>query len=525
MTQSFNLIDQLWIPCETLDGKLVELGLRDALADAHMLRGISADNPLETAALYRLLLAVLHRVFGPSGTAEWFDLWRGGQWDGARLDAYWETWYDRFDLLHPDEDRRFYQRVPVDGKSTPIIHLVQSGGNNPALFSHITDASEPGMTLAQAARAVVTAQAFRLGGIIKPPISGTDSPAARGISFLLEGRSLFETTIFNLWTYADTIFSQITGIPQTERDAPAWEQGDPFQPERSLPLGYLDYLTWQSYRLWLEEPSHGLIREAQIGLGQPKLANTVLDPFKHHRAMKKSSQNSPGYTPLRFNENRALWRDSATILERAQPWEGQADRHPYCITWLDALFAEDYDNTLSGYERLPLMALGMASDQAKVDFYRQERMPIPAAYLRDRQLVSLLRDGLGKAEEARQALSKALYLLAKLMIAPNVGEEGGRDPRPEDIRPLVAHWNVERQYWGAVEPAFWQLVADLPLDSTAALVTWVGILIQAARESYASAETIAGSETRALKAAAAGRRSLEWNLAAMRKEIEQWQTV
>lgn len=524
MTPSFNLIDQAWIPCETQEGDFIELGLRETLASAHEMRGLSADGPLETAALYRLLLAVLHRVLGPPNTDAWFALWRQRQWDSARLDAYWDTWHDRFDLLHPDENRRFYQRKPLEGKSTPIIHLVHSSGNNPALFSHITDASQPEMTLAQAARALVTAQTFRVGGLLKPGLSGPDSPSARGIAFLIEGQTLFETTIFNLWSYPDRNAAQVTGIPQTGQDAPVWEQDDPFRPERSLPHGYLDYLTWQSYRVWLEaQDPEGFIREVQIGLGQPKLASTVFDPFKHHRAIKKSSQNLSGYTPLRFREDRALWRDSATLLEQAQTPDGQADKRPFCITWLDTLFGEDGEANLDGYERLPLLALGMASAKAKIEFYRQERMPVPAAYLHDRRLVSSLKAGLEKAEEARRALSSALYRLAERVIAPDAGAAESRKPRADDVRPLIAHWNVEREYWGDLEPAFWQLVTDLPRNSALALATWSETLIHTARQAYASAEGLAGSDARALKAGAAGRGTLEWHLAAIRKEIEQWQ--
>lgn len=524
MTQSFNLIDREWIPCETLEGGFIELGLRDTLAHAHELRGICADSPLETAALYRLLLAVLHRVFGPASTEAWFELWQRRQWDNTRLDAYWDTWHDRFDLLHSDENRRFYQRRPLEGKTTPVIHLVHSSGNNPTLFSHITDTNYRGLTPAQAARAVVTAQAFRVGGLLKPGLSGPDSPAARGISFMLEGQTLFETTMLNLWPYPDWNMSQVTGIPQTAHDVPAWEQDDPIGTGRRLPLGCLDYLSWQSYRIWLEEPgTDGLLRELQIGLGQPKLAPTVFDPSKHHRAVKKSSQNPSGYTPLRFSESRVLWRDSSAILEPAQGGQADADKRPYCITWLNTLFAEDAGDRLQGYERTPLLALGMASDQAKIEFYREERMPVPAIYLHDRRLVSLLKAGLERSEQARQALSRALFRLAEYIIAPDTGKTESRKPRREDIRPLVDHWNVERQYWASLGSAFWRLVENLPQSGEAALVAWVETLMRAAREAFESAENLAGNDARVLKAAAEGRRTLEWHLAPMRKEIEQWQ--
>ena len=60
MATSFNLCDEPWLPCIRLDGRAVELGLYDMLMQAHTLRELLGETPLETAALHRLLLAVLH---------------------------------------------------------------------------------------------------------------------------------------------------------------------------------------------------------------------------------------------------------------------------------------------------------------------------------------------------------------------------------------------------------------------------------------------------------------------------------
>ena len=65
MSVSFDLLKRAWVPCIRADGTLDELSLRDALVRAHELRALHGESPLVVAALYRLLLAVLHRVFGP----------------------------------------------------------------------------------------------------------------------------------------------------------------------------------------------------------------------------------------------------------------------------------------------------------------------------------------------------------------------------------------------------------------------------------------------------------------------------
>ena len=85
MKPSFDLCQQPWLPCVRLDGLPIALGLGDALAQAHRLRELQGETPLETAALHRLLLAILHRVVGPDSRRAWAALWQRGCWDGAAV--------------------------------------------------------------------------------------------------------------------------------------------------------------------------------------------------------------------------------------------------------------------------------------------------------------------------------------------------------------------------------------------------------------------------------------------------------
>lgn len=86
MRPSFDLLDEPWLPCIRLDGADVLLGLRDALVQAHNLLELGGDSPIVEAALYRLLLVVMHRVFGPPSHDVWGALWNAGRWEPARID-------------------------------------------------------------------------------------------------------------------------------------------------------------------------------------------------------------------------------------------------------------------------------------------------------------------------------------------------------------------------------------------------------------------------------------------------------
>ena len=84
MTALFDLISQPWIPCVRRDDVAAEVGLRGTLAQAHQLRDLQGESPLVTAALHRLLLALLHRVFGPDGHDAWAALWQAGRFGSIR---------------------------------------------------------------------------------------------------------------------------------------------------------------------------------------------------------------------------------------------------------------------------------------------------------------------------------------------------------------------------------------------------------------------------------------------------------
>lgn len=107
----FNLIDEEWIPCITLDGRSKEFGIQDTLLKAHELREICDDSPLVTVSIHRLLLAILYRAFqGPTGMGQWKALFASASFNGNKsiteyLDK--DKWYDRFFLF--DDDHPFMQ--------------------------------------------------------------------------------------------------------------------------------------------------------------------------------------------------------------------------------------------------------------------------------------------------------------------------------------------------------------------------------------------------------------------------------
>ena len=176
MQSMFNLVEEPWVPCAMEDGSSTLLGLRDALVDAHRVRGLFDMSPVVTIALHRLLLAVLHRNFGPESWEAWRDLWQAGKgrWDAAVLDSYFATWRERFYLF--DEAHPFYQskeppfsRTDKNGKEkscrTGVSKIAQELDMGATLFDHTVEEPPPTIPPARAARYLVAIHAFHVGGL------------------------------------------------------------------------------------------------------------------------------------------------------------------------------------------------------------------------------------------------------------------------------------------------------------------------------------------------------------------------
>ena len=498
MNPTFDLVYQPWIPCVDQGGQCVDLGLLDTLLYAHELREIADGSPLVSAALYRLTLAVLHRMFGPRNQREWADLWQYGQWPVEDLKAYFARWQDRFDLFHPQ--RPFYQALDNRVGPRPVFNLVHSIENNPTLFSHITKDTGVALTPAEAARALIAAQAYHSSGTRDPSqrLMFSDSPCTRGVVFIAQGTSLFQTLALNLIRYPS---QDVWYTDEEDEDLPVWEMDDPFV-KRTIPFGYLDYLTWQSLRVRLiPDQLEGQLVVREIidlpGLRFDSNEGSLRDPMMLFQVVGKKEW----LRSLQFSEGRALWRDMNTLFALYS----DGIYPPYSFRWISELIQSGY---LDAHRQYRFMALGMAGHQAKVFFYRHEHFPVQPEYLSNPDLVAALDIALGLAEEVAKKLRGAVLKLSELIIAPSANLEGGHKPDQSDTRNLADHLDISDRYWGSLEPFFWEFVETLPRQPEAAQSRWNAALRTAAWDAFSAAEELSGTAPNAMKAAVQARGQL-----------------
>jgi len=493
MSESFDLLSEPWIPCLKLDGSPVELGLRDTLLRSHDLREVAGESPLVTAAIYRLLLAVLHRVYGPADEDAWLRLWEAGRWQPALLDAYLAHWASRFDLFGR---RPFLQRPDPRVKPKSVASLVPevASGHNPTLFDHHVEDRGLALTAPIAARGLVVSMAFGLSGRSGTEENFTAAPCTRGVVLLAEGDNLFETLCLNLTRYP--------WQEEESADRPAWEVDDPTLPARDRPLGMLDLLTWPNRNILLfPERSSGRLVVSQMTMAPSvRLQDDVLDPTMCYRVDKKA-----GWRALALKEARALWRDVTVMLGATA-----ASQPARAVKWLGELVSWGY---LPRERRLRFIALGMANDQAKIHFVRGERLPLPLAYLADKALTDVIVEALELAEGVSRQLWGATRTLAILALEPQADLDEARRPAPEDVAALTGQWAVERHYWSRLELPFKEMMAALPDDPLRERTRWRETLRSAG---WAALESVAGSledDLRRIKAVVRARDQLAAGLA------------
>lgn len=525
MTLSFNLLDEPWIPCLMLDGRFDTLNLRDTLLYAQEIREIHSDSPLTIAALHRLLLAITHRVFGPKNTRVWASLWQDGrgQWEAGRLNDYLEEYcrprFDLFDKTHP-----FYQvaKFPkgINPALRPISDLARelTTGSNTMLFDHHSDQKPEAITPAEAACRIVTTQAYTLPGL--SGISGQNFQQAswvRGAVFLIQGKNLFQTLLQNMREYP----SQRSRLPDRPNDRPIWEMDDPFTPKRTKPLGYLDYLTWQSSRIKLSEPSVDgndvwithTYRTPGLGLDQD-----VLDPLKSYEIRGKEKS----YEPHAFDTENVLWRDSVALFETNSD-------STLPLETFEFLGRLAQDGVLEQHKKFNYLAFGLVkgeSGAADIALWRQEHMPLPLRYLANPNTVTRLREALTLADDMERQLINARDWLAWLLLKPDevrdlidVLKQKDKDylnrRKNEGFINIREKFKINRHYWWRLAVPFKHVMEDLVGDEAQAdlaRLAWAKELRQAAW--YALEESIAGLDgsPRTLKAIVKARRELNRGL-------------
>ncbi|WP_017539386.1 type I-E CRISPR-associated protein Cse1/CasA [Nocardiopsis halophila] len=450
----YSLLDEPWIPVVTKSGESTLLGLSDVFRKARELRCVRGESPVVTAALHRLLLAFLHRVFqGPAGGEHWAALWNKGpcitcltQYEQEHRNAFW--------LL--GGERPFFQcpgLSQVQPKPAGQLILHRATGNNTTLFDHTVDTDRPVLAADVAARWLMAIQAFDTGGIktfYKAPGRKSAKPAHGNFfgTVLLEGATLWETLMLNA-----VIYDPGKGLPLglgDPGDCPVWERDRPLSlepDENARPRGWTRLLTLPSRNVLL----HGVEKD-----GVPHVDGVVISPGeqldKEHltseamAAFRKSGARQATTVPVQLEMLRGVWRHADDLLNPGQ------NEHGRPVTVEDVATHVEHDR-LSMTKEVTLRVFGqkLMSNPGAVEYWSEEALPIKLALLVAQDRGWGLKPLFGQAVKLADEVGKGLQQMLRTY----------REELRAKFEPHK-HWSfLAERYWPFLETGFARLLHDV----------------------------------------------------------------
>jgi CRISPR system Cascade subunit CasA len=382
--KEFNLLHQRWVTVMKPDGATEPISLLDLFRNAPKWQGLAGELPTQDMAVLRLLLAILHAVFGrydPDGTFaplsspaaalnRWQTLWGGHTFPMGIIEDYLRRYEDRFWLFHPE--RPFYQvaglvkgaKTTEDAEATEttgppecieaakgkkskkstttdytaakLNGEISESNNKIRLFPQRTGSSKSALCYSEAARWLLYVNSFddasgkqkeKEKGLPTRP-SGTGWLGKLGLITAV-GDNLFETLLLNL------IFLKDGGSELWGGEKPIWEAETVKADERTkitMPGNPSELLTLQSRRLLLKREGNSVVGYALLGGDFFPEINAFAEQMTVWRNAAKKETDLPEYHPRRHDPTRQFWRDFSALISQS---EGK--HRPGVVSWLALL--------------------------------------------------------------------------------------------------------------------------------------------------------------------------------------------
>ena len=528
----FDLRERGWIPVCESGGTVREIGLEEAMLRAHELRHVEGESPLETVSLYRLLVGLAHHLVGDFHLdKEWQEIGAPGRFDAVTVKRYFHEspWADRFGLF--DESWPFWQcpgLINIDPKTkaerpvlaASFIHSSASG-NNKTLFSHQSDNEDFSLSVAEAARLLVTLQYFSVGGLNKKSSnhfgfqqSYYHAPFVPGMPCMVMGNTLFESIILNM------LPSQRRGshFKEIKLGTPPWAEESLKQiisskraagpNNTTVSEGYLDYFLPRSrhIRLLREEKTDGTPAVREMHAAQGAAWEPKIEPW----FVKFKDVENSEIRPLKLNLDRAVWRSSTAYLGWRSAGKDKLHRNyiPPESLWAYG----SYYRGANKQEALlaPLTIFALASDKAKCLAWRHENLDIPVAVMGDNDAMKDILGSLKSLERAAGILRGGVERYYREVLR---NDDSKRDAFPNKKAYSSA---ALRTYWGTAEHPFRAVLAQ-----KCSYVECTGRCIENARKIFSrTMKAVVGSNLDFFPARAKAEAQVFGSLKKMEKELE-----
>jgi CRISPR type I-E-associated protein CasA/Cse1 len=458
----YNLTKEKWIPVITIDNEVYKHSIQDCLEQAHLIKEIYAETPLDTIALYRFLQAFVIRIFGFNFNKDlWYQFFHSRSFDKERIESYLKDYYDRFNIF--DYEKPFYQKLVLPTEVVQhqsVLFNYGSKDRNDTLYNHKNILEERYVKPDELARALVSVQAFSKGGGASIPFNFSESNYMNGALFWIKGKNLYQSLVLN------TPF--IESMENNPKDVPAWEREEYIELERNrMPEGYLDYLTCQSKYIKLNIPIpykiSGITPNTNLRFASDedsfniyktqgdKQSKDFRDPLKAY------TEGKNGVYSFNYVSEKSLWRDSDILLKQ---FESDMVGSPQNLQWLAFL-----DEPIGKIEVEVFGILYPDSNKGSFKSWRHDVMPFYPNTLKD----SIKNQFISKMLELSNEIMSFLRFSLKLYIShikypSSISEKGKLELNKNqnaEITQFIKSAKVEQNYWSRLEIPFYDVMERL----------------------------------------------------------------
>ncbi|KKN15998.1 hypothetical protein LCGC14_0980400, partial [marine sediment metagenome] len=280
-----------------------------------------------------------------------------------------------------------------------------------------------------------------------------------GLVVFLRGDNLFDSLMLNFLRYDD---QHPFKKNEESVDIPFWEREEKKLHEDKngrYPNGYLDYLTWQSRRIWLlpfEENGNILIKYVYLAQGEKVKSDWKEDPLKAYFIDDKNERKL-----IKLLSDRRVWRESESLL-RISDVSGKKIP-PKTINWI-SIFVQKGIIPLS--KQYSLEIYGICNDPkkaAKIINWDKSYIPLPLKFLEDKTLVDNVREFLEKSRQAESILNKTLFLLVKAYLFSQ--DTNLSTIQGNKVSDFIKNYQISIRYWNQLEKYFYQFMDEIAQES------------------------------------------------------------
>lgn len=478
---SYNLIDEPWIPVLMRDGTNRSVSLGAVFADTDGTIADFALNPYERVAVFRLLLCIAQAAFGPERLKDEAGWLAAKDAVGPVSADYLKKWHDRFFLYGPHAFLQPDDAKPIKGKDgrqsdfnsdVSKLCLARASGNNSTLFDHAASTPNRGMSDAGRILNLLVFQSFSSGGRFSQCLwDGAESPA-NGSAFsapcresdilfsILIGSDVIETVWLNLLTRDKLDSAKIKfGVP-------IWEFEEITRSvTNDAAWSYLGHLLPISRIVKLSPDKSGMT----LGEGviyptlNPDPKNPEKRPFGWREPMatvKPNGEEPPDY--VSSNPTRMPWRDLTSIL--AVHANGRAQ----------SAMALSHRESLPDEKEFVIWMGGLCTNQAKDIGVVDWTARLSTAWL-EQPIIQRYQSAIDHAERQCGHMISAAITYSELLKMTKVKKGKKEVHRPADV--------AESIYWDILAQGDNQrLVQDV--ESHDYFPKWKEAAFTAAREAY-----------------------------------------